>query len=81
MRHIVDGHEYRTTMSRGHIDLVNNYGTLVAVATLSPCDEYWGFETLTGIDCGACDEYHINSLGDVYSVEQQLARWFSVASE
>jgi hypothetical protein len=78
MKHICDGHKYRTDMGRG-IDLFNNYGTLVAIGTLSPCSEYWNFETLTGVDCGGSDSYHVNDL-EGFGVEQQLVRWFAGVS-
>jgi hypothetical protein len=80
MKHIVDGHEYRTDLGREHMDLFNNYGSLVAVGTLSPCSEYWHFETCEGVDCGASDSYHVNNL-EGFTVEQQLARWYSVAGQ
>jgi hypothetical protein len=94
VKHICDGHEYTTTASRGHMDCKNNYGSLVATGTLSPCSEYWHFETLTGVDCGSSDSYHVNEIDSDYSVktdclgkechgftaEEQLVRWFAGVS-
>ena len=77
MRHICDGHEYRTNGETRHIDCFNNYGSLVAVGTLSPCSEYWFFETTEGIDTGGSDSYHVDNL-DGFTIPEQLVRWYSV---
>ena len=80
MKHICDGHEYRTDTGRG-IDLFNNYGSLVAVAALSPCSEYWVFETTTGVDNGASDSYHVSNFeNSSFTIEENFVRWFAATT-
>jgi len=77
MKHIVDGMEYTTSGTRS-LDCHNNYGTLVATAELSPCGDYWQFDTLIGIESGGSYTLPVGLLeGCQYCVEQQLARWVS----
>jgi len=76
MKHICDGHEYTTQQDGGTIHARNNYGTPVAISELSPCMEYVIF---TSFETGHSDAYHVNAIGDRYSVAQQLVRWYSVS--
>ena len=80
MKHICDGHEYTTTESRGHMDLFNNYGTMVAVGEMSPCSEYWQFSTTEGIDQGSSDSYHVGNMSPDFTPEQQLVRWYTAVT-
>ena len=73
MKHICDGHEYAATQDGDFLRLTNNYGTRVAQATVSPCGEYWHFETA---DHAIGDSYHENAL-EGFTIEQQLVRWYA----
>ena len=71
---ICDGHQYRVRDERVRYVARNNYGTDVAVAFQDATGEYWYFETIPE---GKGDQYHENALGDTYTIQEQLVRWYA----
>ena len=74
MKLICDGHEY-TVVGDGNLAVLNNYGSLVARVSKSPCGEYWSFQGYD-LEGRATDDHmrqHENAVNDVERLAVEFA--------